>query len=188
MTRCAHTTYCDQHLILDIQTAQNTNPTSSEASGFQVIQQHLQTRQRSSTEHDNLPIVAAEKHQKRQAEISKKDLLLSPVPAAIRVPPTPPTKLPRQAGKYSRIKRELSLAIQKASVHTVCSVTVLNSTDYHNVSDDNFFDNTAQQQCQAIEAHTACGNGQSFETPKTVSQALQHEDAEYWKSAMLDIR
>ena len=174
MTRCAHSAYSDQQPILDMPTARNSNSASSDASGSREIQQHLQTRQRSSTEHENLPIVAAEKQHKRQAEISKKDLLLSPIPAEIRVPPTPPAKLPKQAGKYSRIKRELSLAIQKAGVHTVCSVTILD-----------FFD-IAHQQCQANETLAASGNGQSFETPRTVSQALQHEDAEYWKSAMLD--
>ena len=127
MTRCADSTYSDQQPILDMPTARNSNSASSDVSGSQEIQQHLQTRQRSSTEHENLPIVAAEKQKKRQAEISKKGLLLSPIPAEIRVPPTPPAKLPKQAGKYSRIKRELSLAIQNAGVHTVCSVTILDS-------------------------------------------------------------
>ena len=62
--------------------------------------------------------------------MSKKGVLLSPVPSTTRVPSTPPNKLPKQGTKYSRLKHELSLAIQNASAHTVCSVTALNDTDF----------------------------------------------------------
>ena len=82
-------------------------------------------------------------------------------------------------GKYSRLRRELSLAVRAGSEKRVCVVTVDESGGDDNLSVDKGF--------EMVAAHTAGGSGDLFfGVPSTLKQALDHEDSEYWKAAILD--
>ena len=113
--------------------------------------------------------------------------------------PTPQQSSKRAQGKYSRLRRELSVAIRSSVRETVCVVTVL---------DDHFREilHAQEQVCSASElqsaesydviaAHANGGDGThafefpktiKFELPKTIKRALEHEDAEYWSEAILN--
>ena len=105
--------------------------------------------------------------------------------------PTPKQSSKRAQGKYSRLRRELSVAIRSSVRETVCVVTVL---------DDHFRESLhAQEQvCSAnelqsaesydvIAAHANGADGtHAFEFPNTIKQALEHEDTEYWSEAILN--
>ena len=78
--------------------------------------------------------VAQEKSQKRTAEMSRKQLLmnLEPWPVQVQLTPTgnPNDDIQKLTGQYSRLRRELSLAMRPTQSQTVCSVTVIDTADH----------------------------------------------------------
>ena len=112
-------------------------------------------------------------------------MMSSPAPSTPRPHSTPRadsnTKVQKPSGKYSHLKRELLLPMRSAHTHIVCNVTV-ESTD--NGEEDFSTDPHVQHK---IAAYTDGGDGSdAFCIPKTVTKALTHEDAGFWKAAMLD--
>ena len=56
--------------------------------------------------------------------------------AQLQLTPTnPDQKIQKLTGKYSRLRRELSLAMRSAHSQTVCSVTVVDSSEAHEGSE-----------------------------------------------------
>ena len=96
----------------------------------------------------------------------------------------------KSKGKYSRLRRELSMAIRAGTNDTVCVVTVLDGTTdstqnnlecesgSHSASSDTAYEVTA--------AHTDGDGPDAMDIPKTLKQALSHDDAEFWGEAILD--
>ena len=81
---------------------------------------------------------------------------------------------PKVGGKYSRLRRELSL-VSRSGSERVCVVTVEET------------DNGPESESEVVAAHTSGGNGNLlFGIPTTISQAMEHDDSEYWKAAILD--
>ena len=165
---------------VDIPSLPELQDTNSDELPIQSSSQNSESRQSSMSFAQD---TAEEKSHKRTAERSRKEMMSSPIPSTPRPHSTPRadsnTKVQRPSGKYSRLKRELSLPMKSAHTHIVCNVTV-ETTD--NGSED--FSTNIQH---AIAAHTQGGDGSdAFSIPKTVTQALAHEDAEFWKAAMLD--
>ena len=68
------------------------------------------------------------------------------------------------------------MAIRTSSDERVCAVTVTDTT-----GDDE------HHGFEIVVAHTAGGHVNApFGIPTTMKQALEHEDSEYWKAAILD--
>ena len=113
----------------------------------------------------------------RQPEPAKKASLLTPTPMEVREIPTSSaqTKEKRYVGKHARLRRELSLAVRSGVRETVCNVVVI---DDDGKSTDREYD--------VVAAHTDGGNGYIGFIPANINQALECEDKEFWKAAMLD--
>ena len=68
------------------------------------------------------------------------------------------------------------MALRASTNETVCAVTVTDNVEH----DDN-------HDFEVVAAHTAGGHGNApFDIPRTMKQALEHQDSEYWKAAILD--
>ena len=81
-------------------------------------------------------------------------------------------------GKYARLRQELSLVTRSGREERVCVVTVKH------------VDNDTSQSISefgVVAAHTTGGHGHvAFGIPSSLKQALQHENSEYCKAAILD--
>jgi len=87
--------------------------------------------------------------------------------------------------------------MRSAHSQTVCSVTVIDSTETQEGSEsgqqsNDVFgsDNDSRSTIEGehiVAAHTAGGDGsEALGVPKTMSQAMSSEDSEFWKAAILD--
>ena len=152
----------------------------------------LSTEPSQLNKHSELEIlrdVAQEKRQKRTAEMSRKEMLITPNTKPVQMQLTPAANPDRKlTGKYSRLRRELSLAMRASYSQTVCSVTVVDSTDPQEESDSGFdIDSPSNSFDHVVAAHTAGGDGsEALGIPKTITQAMSSEDSEFWKAAILD--
>ena len=82
---------------------------------------------------------------------------------------------PKIGGKYSRLRRELSLASRSGRDERVCVVTVDNTDGGGGAEQD------------IVAAHTASGIGNIlFSVQTTISQAMAHDDSEFWRAVILD--
>ena len=93
----------------------------------EVSQNQLQSTEPSQlnkhSELEKLHKTAQEKRQKRTAEMSRKELLMTPNPKPVQMQLTPAAdpdrKIQKLTGKYSRLRRELSLAMRASYSQTV---------------------------------------------------------------------
>ena len=127
--------------------------------------------------------IAEEKCHKRMEEISRKQLRMAPH-ATTPLPRPNPIRKPykgaqKPAGKYSRLRHELTLAIRLMHLQPVCDVTVLDNdeqTDNEGSESGRCYTQTSTpvvDNFHVVAAHIEGDDGsESFLGPNTVMQAM----------------